>query len=89
MANSNLPSTTKAWQLTGYSSDFSSLQLTKSDPIPTLGPSDVLVQIHYVSLNYRDLIIAKVTSLLFPASLSSQINSCHDTIYLDFSTRLS
>lgn len=38
--------------------DFSSLSL-KEGPIPKPDPNEVLIKVHAVSLNYRDLIIAK------------------------------
>lgn len=50
------PSTTKQWTVEGKSG-FDSLKFNEKADIPTLGDHDVLVNFHYVSLNYRDLII--------------------------------
>jgi len=52
------PNTTRAWQIKG-SNGFDSLVLQENYPLPELGDHDVLVKIHAVSLNYRDLIIPK------------------------------
>ncbi|KAK4693188.1 hypothetical protein P7C71_g4166, partial [Lecanoromycetidae sp. Uapishka_2] len=52
------PSTTKQWQVTGKEG-FESLKLDEKAEIPKLGDHDVLVNFHYASLNYRDLIIPK------------------------------
>ena len=47
------PSTTSQWSVVG-ASGFSDLKFTKGNPIPALGPNDVLIKLHWVSLNYRD-----------------------------------
>ncbi|OCK83675.1 alcohol dehydrogenase [Lepidopterella palustris CBS 459.81] len=52
------PQTTRQWSIEGKDG-FDSLKLTEKAPIPKLGDKDVLVKVHAVSLNYRDLIIAK------------------------------
>lgn len=52
-------STTPAWVLTGQNG-ASSLELIANYELPPLGPNDVLVRIHAASLNYRELVIAKV-----------------------------
>ncbi|KAF2265819.1 alcohol dehydrogenase [Lojkania enalia] len=52
------PTTTKQWTVEGKNG-FDSLKLNEKAPIPQLGDRDVLVKIHAVSLNYRDLIIPK------------------------------
>ncbi|MCJ1445839.1 MAG: hypothetical protein MMC23_006344 [Stictis urceolatum] len=52
------PTTTAQWNVTGRSG-FDDLKFTESAKIPSLGDNDVLVQFHYASLNYRDLIIPK------------------------------
>jgi NADPH:quinone reductase-like Zn-dependent oxidoreductase len=59
------PSTTKQWQVTGKDG-FDSLKYDEKAEIPKLGDHDVLVNFHYASLNYRDLIIPKVHSSLPP-----------------------
>ncbi|KAF2655570.1 NAD(P)-binding protein [Lophiostoma macrostomum CBS 122681] len=52
------PTTTKQWTVTG-TSGFDTLKWDEKAPIPQIGDKDVLVKIHAVSLNYRDLIIPK------------------------------
>ncbi|KAF2473881.1 alcohol dehydrogenase [Lindgomyces ingoldianus] len=52
------PSTAKQWTIEGKDG-FESLKLNEQAPVPQLGDKDVLVKIHAVSLNYRDLIIPK------------------------------
>ena len=53
------PSTTKQWTVTGKNG-FDSLSYNEKAEIPQLGDHDVLVNFHYASLNYRDLVIPKV-----------------------------
>ncbi|KAF2188126.1 alcohol dehydrogenase [Zopfia rhizophila CBS 207.26] len=52
------PTTTQQWTIEGKNG-FESLKFNEKAPIPKLGDRDVLVKIHAVSLNYRDLIIPK------------------------------
>ncbi|KAL8769941.1 MAG: hypothetical protein Q9209_004188 [Squamulea sp. 1 TL-2023] len=52
------PTNTKQWTIAGKNG-FDSLKLEEKAQIPQLGEHDVLVRFHYVSLNYRDLIIPK------------------------------
>lgn len=54
------PTSTSQWTVEGQNG-FESLQFHDSVPIPSLGDHDVLVNIHYASLNYRDLIIPQVS----------------------------
>jgi NADPH:quinone reductase-like Zn-dependent oxidoreductase len=54
--------TANAWVLDDQKG-IDSLRLVESGPIPDLGDSDVLVKLHAASLNYRDLVIAKVSYL--------------------------
>ena len=54
------PTTTRQWKVAGKDG-FSSLKFTEKAEVPKLGDHDVLVNIHYASLNYRDLIITKVS----------------------------
>ena len=72
------PSTTKQWTVEGKNG-FDSLKFHEKADIPALGDHDVLVNFHYASLNYRDLIIPKVTRhtshLLSLTSLSSIFSS--------------
>jgi len=53
------PSTQKQWTVQGTGS-FDTLKLNDEAKVPELGDKDVLVKFKAVSLNYRDLIIAKV-----------------------------
>ncbi|KAI4231163.1 MAG: hypothetical protein LQ349_005782 [Xanthoria aureola] len=52
------PTTTKQWIVAG-TDGFDSLKFEEKAQIPQLGDHDVLVHFHYVSLNYRDIIIPK------------------------------
>ena len=54
----SLPKTTKQYVLKD-TKGFNSLEVQNDVPLPELGPFDCLVQMEAVSLNYRDLIIAK------------------------------
>jgi len=54
-----LPKTTSRWTLKGQSG-LDSLVYEYEAAIPTLGPEDILVEIHAASLNYRELVITKV-----------------------------
>ena len=53
------PSTTKQWTVEGPTG-FDGLKWNDKAEIPALGDHDVLVNFHYASLNYRDLIISLV-----------------------------
>jgi len=55
------PTTTAQWNVVGQEG-FDSLKFSEKVEIPKLGDHDVLVNFHYTSLNYRDLIIPKVPS---------------------------
>ena len=61
------PSTTRQWVVEGRNG-FDSLKLEDKAAIPKLGDHDVLVNIHYASLNYRDLIIPMVCGFRPPYS---------------------
>lgn len=63
MSDSSIPKTTKAWTVQGRNG-FDSLKFHEDRPIPELGDRDVLVRIQAVSLNYRDIIIPKVSGIL-------------------------
>lgn len=56
----NLPTTTAQWTLIGQNG-FQDLHYEESVPIPILGDHDCLIKVGAVSLNYRDLAIAKVS----------------------------
>lgn len=55
------PRTTKAWTVEGAGS-FDCLKLDKEHVLPALSDNEVLVKFHAASLNYRDIIIALVTT---------------------------
>ena len=52
------PTITKGWTIAGKSG-FDDLKYHENAKLPPLGDHDVLVNFHYASLNYRDLIIPK------------------------------
>ena len=54
--------TQKRWKVTSTERMFDGLEL-EDVPIPTPGAYEVLVRIHAVSLNFRDLMIPKVVIL--------------------------
>ncbi|KAI4153348.1 MAG: hypothetical protein LQ340_002373, partial [Diploschistes diacapsis] len=56
--STQLPTSTAQWVIKGRSG-FDSLHFESSTPVPKIGSHDVLVHMHYASLNYRDLIIPK------------------------------
>ncbi|RPA83752.1 zinc-type alcohol dehydrogenase-like protein [Ascobolus immersus RN42] len=60
---SAIPQTTTRWRLTSRTptdptDTLSTLTLEHDAPIPTLSPTQVLIKTAYLSLNYRDLLIA-------------------------------
>ena len=59
----SLPKTTKAWVLDSQCEDFAGLKLLNELPIPEIKDDEVLVKIFAVSLNYRDLVVVKVSCL--------------------------
>ncbi|KAF2459072.1 P-loop containing nucleoside triphosphate hydrolase protein [Lineolata rhizophorae] len=80
----SVPQTLKQWVVEGRDG-FDSLKLREDVPMPKLGDKDVLVKIHAVSLNYRDLIIPKLGQLLtpvlkgrYPFPLSDTVVPCSD-----------
>ena len=73
------PTTTKQYTLHG-TSGFDDIKLEEAAPIPSLGDHDILVKIHGVSLNYRDLIIPKVSHHPSPIPhLSQKSTQLHAT----------
>lgn len=60
--------------LTLQTDGFHNLTLTES-PIPQLKATEVLVKVHAVSLNYRDLVVAKGT---YPLELKQNVVPCSD-----------
>ncbi|KAL2407386.1 Zinc-type alcohol dehydrogenase-like protein [Exophiala dermatitidis] len=71
---SSVPKTTESWVIEGKNG-FESLKLQKDRPVPEVGDYDCVVQIHAVSLNYRDLIIPKG---MYPFALSLPVVPCSD-----------
>ena len=62
------PNTTRQWIVQGREG-FDSLKFNETAHVPKLGEKDVLVRFHYASLNYRDLIIPKVSFSLKTAQI--------------------
>jgi NADPH:quinone reductase-like Zn-dependent oxidoreductase len=70
------PSTNLAWTIPSHAStihDLTRLPL----PIPSPGPSQVLIRMTSVSLNYRDLVIA-TRSPLYPGTHKANLVPCTD-----------
>ncbi len=62
-----IPTTTDEWVVESESPDsFNNLRLNKSVPVEAVGDEDVLIEIKVVSLNYRDLAIARVSGPSLP-----------------------
>ena len=55
----------KRWIINSQKEDLSGLQYTDATLDTSLGPDDVLVEMRAGSINYRDLLIGRVTAL-FP-----------------------
>jgi len=58
------PSTQKQWLVQGKDKGFDGL-VYQDGPVEKVGENDVLVKLHGASLNYRDLIIPKVGSMIY------------------------
>lgn len=54
------PTTMKQWAIQGTKDDFNGLKYEDA-PVPKVGENEVLVKLQGASLNYRDLIIPKVS----------------------------
>ena len=54
------PANMKQWTVLNKENDFDGLTFGEV-PVPKVGDNDVLVKFHAASLNYRDLIIPKVS----------------------------
>jgi NADPH:quinone reductase-like Zn-dependent oxidoreductase len=54
----------RQWSIRSQGDDLSGLQLLEKSPVADLGPDEVLVELRAASLNYRDLVIAKVSEFL-------------------------
>ncbi|EXJ95554.1 alcohol dehydrogenase [Capronia coronata CBS 617.96] len=70
----SVPKTTESWVIQG-SNGFDSLKLEKNRPVGEVGDHDCAVQIHAVSLNYRDLIIPKG---MYPFPMALPVVPCSD-----------
>lgn len=57
-----IPQSTAAWVLNSQNG-IESLEFLEQLDLPTIEDNEVLVKIHAASLNYRDLMITKVTHL--------------------------
>lgn len=62
------PKTTLSWVLDGQAG-IDSLQMVELSSTPEIGDFDVLVRLRAVSLNYRDIVLAKVFSHVIIHSL--------------------
>lgn len=54
----SLPTTTRAWVLESQTG-VEGLKLVNDFPVPLVKDDEVLVKIHAVSLNYRELVVVK------------------------------
>lgn len=73
------PTKMKQWTVHTTEKDFDGLELSEVD-VPKVGENDVLVKINGASLNYRDLIIPKVSldgRTRYPASQNSHQATIH------------
>lgn len=57
------PKTSPTWILP-CQNGIESLQLLEETPVPEIGDDQVLVKVHAASLNYRDIVIAKVCDII-------------------------
>ena len=74
------PSTCAQW-VVEKNDGFEGLVYKDGAPIPKVGDNDVLVKIQAVSLNYRDLIIARVSHPSCPIKILVQ--SCSEMLEMD------
>lgn len=74
----SLPEFTAAWTLPARRSGIDSLNFIEKLPLPTLKDDEVLVKIHAVSLNYRELMIVKVRVRAVIYHIGSKILTCLD-----------
>ncbi|KAF9974856.1 hypothetical protein BGZ73_001671 [Actinomortierella ambigua] len=72
MANVNLPTTQKAIQYTKFGSPSDVLELNSSAPVPTPGPSEVIIKVHAAALNPVDWKLMKggVSNFLIPSVMT-------------------
>lgn len=59
----SIPTTTKAWVLNSQNGP-DSLELKQDLPLPALKEDEILVKLYAASLNYRELMVAKVPFFL-------------------------
>lgn len=72
------PSTVKQWTITSLEKGFDGLEFGEAQ-LPKVGENDVVVKIQGASLNYRDLIIPKVSILRTHYDSSPRCTSDSDT----------
>jgi NADPH:quinone reductase-like Zn-dependent oxidoreductase len=56
----SLPQTQKKWVIRGTKNELDELDFTDG-PISSVGDHDVLVRLHAAAINYRDLMIVRVS----------------------------
>jgi NADPH:quinone reductase-like Zn-dependent oxidoreductase len=69
------PSSTSAYRIDFNAGSFDGLKIHESEPLPALGPHDVLVAIEAVSLNYRDI---AMPLKLYPSTTKPNVVPCSD-----------
>jgi NADPH:quinone reductase-like Zn-dependent oxidoreductase len=57
----SIPKTQKQWVIQGEGKEFETLVFQPSAPVPKPGDNDVLVRFRGASLNFRDLLIPRVS----------------------------
>lgn len=72
------PSSVKQWTITSTEKGFDGLEFGEAQ-LPKVGENDVVVKIQGASLNYRDLIIPKVSLFQIHRYSLSQCTSNSDT----------
>lgn len=62
MCDSDIPKTQKQWVVLSTDKGFDGMVLKQSSPVPQVGDNEVLVKLRGASLNFRDLIIPRVST---------------------------
>lgn len=62
MSDSDIPRTQKQWVVQGTDKGFDGMVLQQSAAVPQVGENEVLVKFRGASLNFRDLIIPRVSN---------------------------
>jgi len=76
MSSTSIPTTTKTWTIEGQDG-FDSLKFNEAAAIPKITDNEVLVKFHAASLNYRDLIIPKVTDYVLETVVEGNASNLH------------